>query len=108
MAETYSYVGKNSKVYISECYEVRKYKDNCGLCIAHDGRCEPTTLEKVVEDINDSCKRAKAQGYNNDEKWQIVKVERNTIYDDDGVFCCSSETQKVVAFYDNGKVTIIR
>ena len=91
--------------YIGEYYEVRRYKQHHHLNIPHDGRCYPTTLDEIVEDINIICANAKERGYDNDEKWQIIKVEYTTVYDDHSVFCTHSETKRVVALYDNGVVT---
>ena len=98
------FIGENSRCYHGEYYEVMRYKDRCYLSIVNDGRLEPTTIEKIVEEINDICDRARAQGYNNDNKWLIVQVNYSTIYDGDGVFCTSSRYEKAIAFYDNGKV----
>ena len=97
------------KVYFSDHYEVLKYKDTgYGLLITHDGTFEPTTLEMITKDIDDLCAGARAEGYHNDEKWQIVKVQRIRRYNKDDVFCASSESRIAVALYDNGKVTILR
>ena len=95
------------RIVDNEWYEVRRLKGFSFLCIPHDGRYEPTTLDKVIEDIREVCERAKANGYNNDEKWQIVKCESKTTYDMEYVFCNSIECKHVVALYDNGVVTEI-
>ena len=92
------------EVYTGEYYEVLRYKGTSNLCIAHDGRIEPTTIEKIVNEIRSICIEAKERGYDNDEKWQIIKVEYTSIYSEDHVFVQSSQSKRVVAFYDNGDV----
>ena len=82
-------------------YDVVKYKGYSGLVLYHQD-----SIEGVVNDLNDIVKRAKEQGYNNDEKWVIVSVEWERKWTDDEVFISSSERRTAVALYDNGNVTI--
>ena len=65
------------------------------------------TFEATVESLQDVVDRAKAAGYDNDEKWLIVKVEWEKDFDKNGV--CQKETvvRTTVGIYDNGKVTRI-
>lgn len=65
------------------------------------------TFEDTVREINGSVERAKKRGYNNDEKWLILRVDGYTVRSDDGVFIASSTTRIAVAMYDNGNVTMI-
>lgn len=83
-------------------YEVISPTGYSGLCIRRTD-----TFDDVVSEINASVARAKERGYNNDEKWLILRVEGYTDRGDDGVFVASSETRKAVAMYDNGTVTMI-
>lgn len=83
-------------------YEVVSPDGRCGLCVRRTD-----TLDDVVDEINGSVERAKERGYNNDEKWLILRVDGYTDRSDDGVFIASSETRKAVAMYDNGTVTMI-
>lgn len=89
-----------AKIYRSNLYEVRAYKDSHGLMITHNER-----VEDVIQDINDIVERARSRGYYNDEKWLIVSVETETIYDDDYVFESQHTYRRAVALYDNGVVT---
>ena len=56
------FTSENGYAYIGEYYEVRRYKQFHYLNIPHDGRCYPTTLDAVVEDIKVACENAKANG----------------------------------------------
>ena len=81
-------------------YDVIRYKGYDGLVLYHQD-----TFDGVVEDIRDIEKRAKEQGYNNDQKWVIMAVEWGRTWDDDDVFVSSWEKRTAVALYDNGTVT---
>ena len=81
-------------------YDVIAYKGYSGLCLTHQ-----ESIESVVNDINDIAARAKEQGYNNDEKWVILLVEWERVWDDNEVFVSSIEKRTAVALYDNGVVT---
>lgn len=50
--------------------------------------------------------RAKAKGFDSDEKWLIVKVTTATIKDNDGNFVSQTTDSKAIGVYDNGKVTM--
>lgn len=63
------------------------------------------TFEATVESLQDVIDRAKAAGYDNDEKWLIVKVEWEKNFDENGVFQKETVTRTTVGIYDNGKVT---
>ena len=63
------------------------------------------TFEATVESLQDVIDRAKAAGYDNDEKWLIVKVEWEKDFDENGVFQKETVTRTTVGIYDNGKVT---
>lgn len=63
------------------------------------------TFETTVESLQDVIDRAKAAGYDNDEKWLIVKVEWEKNFDENGVFQKETVTRTTVGIYDNGKVT---
>ena len=63
------------------------------------------TFEATVEALQDVVDRAKAAGYDNDEKWLIVKVEWEKYFDENGVFQKETVTRTTVGIYDNGKVT---
>lgn len=77
--------------------------DGChGLCISRKD-----TFDDVVIEINGSVERSKKRGYNNDEKWLILRVDGYTDRSDDGMFIASAVTRKAVAMYDNGTVTMI-
>lgn len=65
------------------------------------------TFEATVESLQDVIDRAKAAGYDNDEKWLIVKVEWEKDFDENGVFQKETVTRTTVGIYDNGKVTRI-
>lgn len=89
-----------AKVYSGYFYKVPKYKDTSELNINRTDN-----FDDVVEEINRSCERAAKLGYHNDEKWLIVLVEYQSVYDDDGVFCSSWRNETAIALYDNGTVT---
>lgn len=76
------------------------YKGYHGLVVHNNER-----FEDVVEEINNIEKRARERGYNNPEKWLIVSVEWERLWDDDEVFISSWEKKTSVALYDNGTVT---
>ena len=63
------------------------------------------TFEATVESLQDVVDRAKAAGYDNDEKWLIVKVEWEKDFDEKGIFQKETVTHTTVGVYDNGKVT---
>lgn len=63
------------------------------------------TFEATVESLQEVIDRAKAAGYDNDEKWLIVKVEWEKDFDENGVFQKETVTRTTVGIYDNGKVT---
>ena len=65
------------------------------------------TFEATVESLQDVVDRAKAAGYDNDEKWLIVKVEWEKDFDENGVFQKETVVRTTVGIYDNGKVTRI-
>ena len=65
------------------------------------------TFEATVESLQDVVDRAKAAGYDNDEKWLIVKVEWEKDFDEKGIFQKETVTHTTVGVYDNGKVTRI-
>lgn len=83
-------------------YDVVKYKGHSGLCIHNNER-----VEDVVDEINRIVAHAREEGWNHDEKWLIVLVEWERVWDDDDVFCSSWEKRTAVALYDNGTVTDI-
>lgn len=87
------------KVARGKYFDVVAYKGFGGLCLTHQDN-----VEDVVKDIDDIVKRAKEQGYNNDEKWVIFSVEWMRVWNDD-VFVSSWEHRQAVALYDNGVVT---
>ena len=66
----------------------------------------PETIEETVRQIQNIVDCAKAQGYNNDEKWSIIEVNAEATWDKNGRFVEDIITKKAVGFYDNGKVTI--
>ena len=63
------------------------------------------SFERTVEAINEQVARAKAKGYNNDEKWLIVIVVNDKEWDDNGMFLWEKGYRRTVAIYDNGVVT---
>ena len=65
------------------------------------------TFEATVESLQDVVDRAKAAGYDNDEKWLIVKVEWEKDFDENGIFRKEAVMHTTVGIYDNGKVTRI-
>ena len=65
------------------------------------------TFEDTVESLQDVIDRAKAAGYDNDEKWLIVKVEWEKDFNENGVFQKETVMRTTVGIYDNGKVTRI-
>lgn len=85
--------------YYGEHYKVDSVRDDCGLTIQHD-----ETFLGAVQDIRDAVARAKAKGYHNDERWQIIRVEVVSEYGDDGVFKSRTTTETAVGMYDNGQV----
>ena len=64
-------------------------------------------FDSTVASIEDVVARAKAAGYDNDEKWLIVKVEWEKVFDENGIFQKETTTRTTVGLYDNGKVTRI-
>ena len=65
------------------------------------------TFEATVESLQDVVDRAKAAGYDNDEKWLIVKIEWEKDFDEKGIFQKETVMRTTVGIYDNGKVTRI-
>lgn len=65
------------------------------------------TIDEVILDIKYSHERALKQGY--DHSKDIIYITRfdwSRIDDDDGNFISRSESERVVAVYQNGKVTM--
>ena len=83
-------------------YDVCSFESTHGLMIRNND-----TFETTVESIKDVVDRAKAAGYDNDEKWLIVKVEWEKEFDEKGIFQKETTTRTTVGIYDNGKVTRI-
>lgn len=81
-------------------YDVCSFESTHGLVIRNND-----SFESTVESINDVVERAKAAGYDNDEKWLIVKVEWEKVFDESGIFQKEIMTRTTVGIYDNGKVT---
>ena len=65
------------------------------------------TFEATVESLQDVVDRAKAAGYDNDEKWLIVRIEWEKDFDENGIFQKETVIHTTVGIYDNGKVTRI-
>lgn len=71
-----------------------------GLVIRQDHE----TIDSVIAEINEIVERAKAKGYNNDEKWLVIECQYEDIRNEDDIFVCSVEKKLTVAIYDNGTV----
>ena len=82
-------------------YDVRSFDDTHGLVIR-----KKDSFESTVESIEDVVERAKAQGYDNDEKWLIIRVDWEKTFDEQGIFQKETTTRTAVGAYDNG--TVIR
>ena len=81
-------------------YDVRSFDDTHGLVIR-----KKDSFESAVESIEDVVERAKAQGYDNDEKWLIIRVDWEKTFDEQGIFQKETTTRTAVGAYDNGTVT---
>ena len=81
-------------------FDVCSFDSTHGLVIRRND-----SFEAVAESIEDVVQRAKAAGYDNDEKWLIVKVEWEKSYDEKGIFQKETTTRTTVGIYDNGAVT---
>ena len=62
------------------------------------------SFDAVVESLNDAVEHAKAAGFNNDEKWLIVKVKWEKTFDEQGIFRHEATSRTTEAIYDNGTV----
>lgn len=83
-------------------FDVCSFDSIYGLVIRNN-----ESFEGVVESIQDVVDRAKAAGYDNDEKWLIVKIEWEKDFDEKGIFQKETVMRTTVGIYDNGKVTRI-
>ena len=81
-------------------YDVCSFESTHGLVIRNND-----TFEATVESIQDVVDRAKAAGYDNDEKWLIVRVEWEKDFDEKGIFQKETMTRTAVGAYNNGTVT---
>ena len=81
-------------------YDVCSFESTHGLVIRNND-----TFEATVESIQDVVDRAKAAGYDNDEKWLIVRVEWEKDFDEKGIFQKETMTRIAVGAYNNGTVT---
>ncbi len=82
-------------------YEVSDYADFCKLDL---WGAYPKTFDEVIEKIEEIVARAKAKGYDNDDKWLIIKCEGIREDDKDGAFLRSTVKRECEGRYDNGKV----
>ena len=80
-------------------FDVIRYKGTGSLCLTNKD-----SFEGVVENIKAIEEKAKANGYDNNERWIIVRVKWKRVFDDDGVFMYDEEKRTAVALYDNGAV----
>ena len=83
-------------------YDVCSFESTHGLVIHNN-----ESFDSTVASIEDVVARAKAAGYDNDEKWLIVKVEWEKVFDENGIFQKETTTRTTVGLYNNGKVTRI-
>lgn len=90
---------------IRQFYEVTNIEGTHGL---HISNMSNESFELTIEEIDEAVKRAKAQGYNNDEKWLVIEVVREKEWSDNGAFLWEKSLKKAVALYDNGKVTKLK
>ena len=72
-------------------YDVRSFDDTHGLVIR-----KKDSFESTVESIEDVVERAKAQGYDNDEKWLIIRVDWEKTFDEQGIFQKETTTRTAV------------
>lgn len=71
-----------------------------GLCVYNN-----KYFNDVVDEIDEIVKKARERGFNEDEKWLIVRVTVSKTWEADGdraSLISSSEACKTVALYDNG------
>lgn len=81
-------------------YKVSRMNGNGGLATHNE-----ESFELLIEEINEIIARAKAQGYDNDEKWLIMLCQMHRIWDDNDMIILDSIVAKAYAKYDNGVVT---
>ena len=88
--------------HTNTCYQMMHptSRSFIGLYYNHD------TVEEAIGETEFQVTRAREKGYNNDEKWLIIKVTTATITDDNGWFVSETTDRKAIGLYDNGKVTM--
>ena len=79
-------------------YEITSTNDNCKTGSRHEA------FDSAVQELEDIVQRAKHSGYNNDEKWLIVCVEWQKLFDENGMFISETTSRRASALYDNGKI----
>lgn len=83
-------------------FDVHNMTGNGGLCTR-----KGEDFEALIEEINSICESARANGWNNDDKYVIMENHVIREWDENGMFVYEKHTITAYAKYDNGFVSMI-